>query len=348
MQFLILKPSSLGDVIHAFPAVSALLRAYPGATVDWFIQPAFAELTAYLPGVRRNILFQRKKLGRLSTFPGELRALKKDIRMTSYDAVIDLQGLTRSAAIGRLAKSSVFAGPAKPKEWLAKAGYNQFLHAPEERHALERNNLMIADFLQRTDLDFSFTMEKVDAYAETADKILADAGLHTGQKFAAVAPGARWLTKQWPPEFFAQVIRRIYEKHPEYHFLLLGTADDSPAAKVIAEKSNCPCSDLCGKTSLGALVEIIRKTDLFLCNDSGPMHIAAALNVPLLAMFGPTSPVLTGPYSEKSKVLQPSIPCIGCFKRNCPQKECHLAIAPALAAEAAEELLNKYQPSTES
>ena len=158
MQFLILKPSSLGDVIHAFPAVSALLRAYPGATVDWFIQPAFAELTAYLPGVRRNILFQRKKLGRLSTFPGELRALKKDIRMTSYDAVIDLQGLTRSAAIGRLAKSSVFAGPAKPKEWLAKAGYNQFLHAPEERHALERNNLMIADFLQRTDLDFSFTM----------------------------------------------------------------------------------------------------------------------------------------------------------------------------------------------
>jgi ADP-heptose:LPS heptosyltransferase len=78
------------------------------------------------------------------------------------------------------------------------------------------------------------------------------------------------------------------------------------------------------------------------------MHIAAALNVPLLAMFGPTSPVLTGPYSEKSKVLQPSIPCIGCFKRNCPQKECHLAIDPALAAEAAEELLNKYQPSTES
>lgn len=347
MEFLILKPSSLGDIIHALPAAAALLRAHPDAVADWLIQPAFAELTAYLPGIRRNILFQRKKLGRLATFPGELRTLYRDIRATRYDAVIDLQGLTRSAAIGRLAKSTIFAGPANPKEWLAKAGYNRFLHAPADRHALERNNLMIADFLQKEDLDFSFKMQKVEAYANAADQIIAEAGLTPGQKFAAVAPGARWITKQWPPQFFAQVISLIREKHPEFHFLLLGTADDSPAAEEIAERSGCPCTNLCGKTSLGSLVEIIRKTELFLCNDSGPMHIAAALDVPLISFFGPTSPILTGPYSARNKVLQPDLPCIGCFKRTCANAGCQRAIAPAAAAAAAEELLNNNPPTTE-
>ena len=340
MEFLILKPSSLGDIIHAFPAVNALLREYPDSVADWLIQPAFAELTAYLPGIRHNILFQRKKLGKLASFPGEFRSLRRAIRTNKYDAVIDLQGLIRSAAIGRLAKSKIFAGSDAPKEWLAKTAYNRFLHAPADRHALERNNLMIADFLQKTDLDFSFKMEKVQPFADNAEKILKDAGLKPDQKFAAVAPGARWITKQWPPDFFAEAVRKISADHPELHFLLLGTADDSPAADQIAAKANVPCTNLCGKTSLGSLVEVIRKTELFLCNDSGPMHIAAALDVPVLAMFGPTSPVLTGPYSPKSKVLQPALPCTMCFKRQCANCTCHTAINTEDVKSAAEQLLN--------
>ncbi|MBR2427028.1 MAG: lipopolysaccharide heptosyltransferase II [Lentisphaeria bacterium] len=339
MEFLILKPSSLGDIIHAFPAVNALLREYPGAVADWLIHPAFAELTAYLPGIRNNIFFQRKKLGKLSSFPETFRTLSRDIRANRYDAVIDLQGLIRSAAIGRLAKSRIYAGPANPKEGLAKVAYNRLLHAPADRHALERNNIMISDFLDKKELDFSFRMNKVQAYADTADKILADAGLKTTQKFAAVAPGARWITKQWPPAFFANVIKKIHADHPDLHFLLLGTNDDSNAAEQIAASSGVPCTNLCGKTSLGALVEIIRKTELFLCNDSGPMHIAAALDIPVLAFFGPTSPVLTGPYTKNCRVLQPSLPCITCFKRECAASTCHTAIDAGATAEAANELL---------
>lgn len=345
MEFLILKPSSLGDIIHAFPAVNALLRAYPDSVADWLIQPAFAELTAYLPGIRNNILFQRKKLGKISSFPGTFRTLYREINATRYDAVIDLQGLIRSAMIGRLAKSNVFAGPHAPKEWFAKTAYNRLLHAPEKLHALERNNLMIADFLQKTDLDFSFKMEKVNIYADNADKLLREAGLSKAHRFAAVAPGARWLTKQWPPSFFAEAIQKIAADHPELHFLLLGTADDINEAEQIIEKTSVPCTNLCGKTSLGTLVEVIRKTDLFLCNDSGPMHIAAALDIPVLAFFGPTSPVLTGPYSKKSKVLQPSLPCITCFKRICPHCTCHTGISTEDVRTAANNLLKNNQRS---
>lgn len=338
MDFLILKPSSLGDVIHAFPAVSALVRAYPGANIDWLIHPAFAELTAYLPAVRRNIFFERKKLGKISSFFPAFSQLRSEIRKKPYDAVIDLQGLTRSAAIGRMARSKVFAGSDSPREFPAAVFYNRKLHAPTGIHAVERNNAMIADFLQRDDLDFPFQMEPVSRFVGQADEILRQTGVD-GKPYAVIAPGARWKTKQWPTSFFADVMNRIGEKHPDLCFLIAGSGSDSVMAAEILQLAKVPCYDLCGKTSLGELVEVTRKAKLFFCNDSGPMHIAAALNIPVLTMFGPTSPVLTGPYSKKNCILQPTLPCISCMMRYCSTCECHNAVNPEVAAESAESLL---------
>jgi len=340
-QFLILKPSSLGDVLHAFPAVSALLRACPDSVADWFISPQFAELTAFLPGVRRNVLFERRKLGNLSSFPAAFRDLLRSIRSSGpYDAVIDLQGLTRSAFIGRCV-SGVHVGPRHPREFLASLAYTKTVPLPEGVHAVQRNNALIAGFLGRNDLDFSFHPPVVERFARPVRALLAETVPAGASLLVAVAPGARWDTKQWPPEFFARVMRSFADAHPGVHFLLAGSSGENPLAeRILQAEPGLSCSNLCGRTSVGELVELIRNVSLLFCNDSGPMHIAAMLSVPVVAFFGPTSPRLTGPYSQKSAVLQPSLPCIFCLKRYCTHCRCHAAVDADDAASRAQALLS--------
>ena len=347
-QFLILKPSSLGDILHAFPAVSALLRACPGSVADWLIAPPFAELTAFLPGVRRNVLFERRKLGRISSFPASFRELLRSIRSAGpYDAVIDLQGLTRSAFIGRCASSGIHVGPRHPREIWARLAYSRTVPLPEGVHAVRRNNALIAGFLGRNDLDFSFHPPVVERFARPVRELLAETVPSRTSLLVAVAPGARWETKQWPPEFFARVMRSFADAHPGVHFLLAGSPGEiGLAERILQADPGLSCSNLCGRTSVGELVELIRNVSLLFCNDSGPMHIAAMLSVPVVAFFGPTSPRLTGPYSQKSAVLQPSLPCIFCLKRYCTHCRCHAAVDADDAASRAEALLSGNDRTT--
>ena len=338
-QFLILKPSSLGDILHAFPAVSALLRACPGSVADWLIAPQFTELTEFLPGVRRNILFERRKLGCLSSFPTAFRDLLHAIRAESYDTVIDLQGLARSAFIGRCA-SGLHVGPRRPREFLARLAYTRTVSLPEGVHAIEKNNAFIASLLGRDDLDFSFQPPVVERFARPVRDLLAQVVPGGTARLVAVAPGARWETKQWPPEFFARVMRSFVASCPGVHFLLVGASGENALAeRILQAEPGLSCSNLCGRTSVGELVELMRNVSLLFCNDSGPMHIAAMLSVPVVALFGPTSPRLTGPYSQKSAVLQPSLPCIFCLKRYCTHCRCHAAVDADDAASRAAALL---------
>jgi ADP-heptose:LPS heptosyltransferase len=155
-----------------------------------------------------------------------------------------------------------------------------------------------------------------------------------------VAPGARWLTKKWPAEFFASVMQSIAQRDPGLKFLLAGTSDEIADAKaILAQCGDLPVASVCGGTTVGELLEVIRMSVLTVCNDSGPMHIAAALGVPVVAMFGPTDPALTGPYCEKKSVFIPEIACNRCFLRYCKDSRCHASIDPEAVAEASFKLL---------
>lgn len=344
-RFLIVKPSSLGDVLHAFPAVAALCRE-TGAKADWLIHPAFAPLLKYMPCVENTILFERKKLGKISSFFSTFSLLKKNLKQNNYDAVIDLQGLFRSALIAKFADAKIHAGPADPREGIAKIFYNRKFQQEKGIHALLKNNQAIAQFLEKNaaDMDFSFTLPVVEENLRSAEKLLESANVSADEKkcLIGLAPGARWITKQWKPEFFAALINELKKRLPQAHFLLLGTADDIPAAETICAAVKENITSLCGKTTLGDLVELTRMCTLFVSNDSGPMHIAAALNVPVLALFGPTDPVLTGPFTERKTVLQPEdLPCIRCMKRQCGTMHCQDRILPAEAADRAIEMIQK-------
>ncbi len=345
LRFLIVKPSSLGDILHAFPAVEALRETYPGAVIDWVVHPAFHGLLDYMPGVENRILFKRKELGRLRTFFPAFFRLWKDLRKNRYDAVIDLQGLMRSAIVARLARAPFYYGPEIPKEKIAGFFYSRTLSFPEKvLHAVERNCRMIrnVDGVETADPDFQ--IPESPEQKEKAERLLREKGfLRKDRLLIAVAPGARWVTKQWPPEFFADVMKKIAEKRSDVLFLILG----SPSEKELSEKvvrqlgAEAEALNLCGQTDLGELVELIRMADLLICNDSGPMHIAASAGTRVLAFFGPTDPDLTGPYCREKRVFQPAMECMKCFRKSCPEPLCHHGISAQEAAEAALELTGR-------
>ena len=344
MRYLIVKPSSLGDILHAMPAVSAFAKTQPDVSVDWVVKPAFAEIPPYLPCVRRVILFHDKEFRKPLRFLPAILRMRADLRHEPYGAVIDFQGLIRSAFIGYLSGCGVRAGFALPREPFARRFYTRRLNGREKPgHAVDINNALMKDFLGREALDFRLNLPVNESTAARARATVAEAfeGV-LPDRFVVVAPGARWETKKWPAGFFSAVIASLARREPGLKFLLAGTRDETEDAGVILAKSEgLPVASICGKTSVGELLETIRLSSLMICNDSGPMHIAAALGVPVVAMFGPTDPALTGPYCEKKSVFVPEIACNRCFLRYCKDSRCHASIDPEAVAEASCNLLNR-------
>ena len=343
-RYLIIKPSSLGDILHAMPAVSALSKACPDVSVDWVVKPAFADLPPYLPCVRRVIPFRDGRLRMPLQFLPEFSRLCSDLRREPYDAVIDLQGLVRSAVIGRLTGCELRCGPATPRERPASKFYTCHLKGREQPgHAVEINNALMKDFLGREDLDFSLNLPMNEPSAARAREVVSAAfGGILPERFAVVAPGARWATKKWPADFFFSVISSLARRDTKLKFLLAGTRDEAEDAnEILAKSEGMAVASICGETSVGELLEAVRLSSLMICNDSGPMHIAAALGVPVVAMFGPTDPALTGPYCEKKSVFIPEIACNRCFLRYCKDSRCHDSIDPEAVAGASFNLLSK-------
>lgn len=328
-RILIIKPSSMGDVVHAMPAVRALLDADPGLTVDWLIKPAYAELLNYLPRIERKILFK-----------SPWRELVREIRKERYDAVIDLQGLFRSAVAGLAARGTLY-GPARPREFPARFCYRHRLHYPDGiRHAIEKNCAMIREFSGLDQVPSYYRLPVVEDHSRRAEKILNDAGL-AGKSFLAIAPATRWDTKQWPPEFFAACAGKIAARLPGCRFVLLGGPSEAALCRQVREAAgSLELYDLGGRTSPGELTEVIRRADLLLCNDSGSMHLAAAAGTPVTALFGPTDPSLTGPLGDNCRVIRPELDCIGCLRRTCPTKKCQQAVSPEQVADSVLEQLN--------
>ena len=170
-----------------------------------------------------------------------------------------------------------------------------------------------------------------------ADAMLRRFQLDNARVLVAVAPAARWRSKTWPPEFFAEVLERVAVMLPEARFWLLGTADERTAGeKLLACCRRAQPANLMGETSLSDLVEMLRRSAVLLTNDSGPMHLAAAVARPTVALFSATDPRLTGPYGETHVIFRGECPQAPCFRELCPRPEspCLHTITPEAVAAA--------------
>ncbi|MBS1368497.1 MAG: glycosyltransferase family 9 protein [Lentisphaeria bacterium] len=330
-RILAVKPSSLGDILHVFPALELLRRKYPEAELDFLVHPAFADILDYSPfPVAHKILFNRKRLGRLPTLVPEFMHLVRELRKQRYDLIIDFQGLTRSAIFAKAAKGGPVVGFAHPREPAARLGYKLKFDVPAG-HAVERNVNLVNAFLGTAD---PVPAPLLPENPENAARLRQLVGV-VPEELVALLPGSRWQTKTFPPPLFADVIRRIHAQRPGCVFAIVGAASDSAAAEEIRQAAGpgIPLLELTGKTSLGVMMEILRNARLVISNDSGPMHAAAALRKPVFGFFGPTDPAKTGPYGELHRIYRRRTACLGCLKRSCPEPlpACHRLDAAQIA-----------------
>jgi heptosyltransferase-1 len=318
-RILIIKPSSLGDIVHGLPVLAAVRRRFPRAHVAWLAARAFAPFLAGHPLLDEVIPFDRKHFGRMWYSPRsfvDFWRFVRDVRRRRFDWVIDLQGLFRSGFLTRVSGARLRAGFATAREgaWMA---YNRRVRPPAEaEHAVEQN-LSLARALELPVDPVEFPLALREEELAAARERLRAAG--APEAFVAVLPGARWPSKLWPAEHVAAAIDQIHAAGGP-KCVLLGAPDEKPIGERVCGACRTPPIDLIGQTSLRELAAVLSMASRVVCTDSGPMHIAAALNRPLTAVFGPTNPKRTGPYSPVAKVIRLELPCSPCYAQRCPLK----------------------------
>lgn len=328
MHILVVKPSSFGDIVHLFPALALLHEQYPEMTADFVVNPEFVPLLDYSPlPVRRRIIFERRKLGKFSTFLPEMCRLYRELRREKYDFAVDFQGLFRSGFLLGLSRAAVKAGFASPREKSAGIFYNRKISV-QPGHAVDR-----CGALARQIFDLKGTLRQT----ELPENPAAAAGLpELPEHYAVFLPGTRWESKRFPPEFFGKLAVELRKKFPGLTFIAAGSSQEREIAGAIGNG----VVNMAGKTSIGELFELLRNADFAVGNDSGPLHAAAALNRPVFGLYGPTDPELTGPWGEKCGTLTAGSPCSGCLKRFCPDGSyrCWDLDAGAAASEIADKV----------
>jgi lipopolysaccharide heptosyltransferase I len=319
-RILIIKPSSPGDIIHALPVLHGLRQRYPGAHIAWLVAESFAELLEKDPAIDEVIPFDRRRfgfLGRSLRVTGEFLSFLRSLRRRQFDLVIDLQGLFRSGFLAWAAGAPVRLGFARARE-LAWLFYTDRVDpGPTDEHAADRNYRVAAALgFAGLPMDFSLCVTAEDRAAARA--LLDEAGIAPGRPYVVLVPATRWETKCWPAERFGEVARDLQEIHG-LPSVLVGGKDDLPAGGRAGSASSGAARNLCGRTSLRQLAAVVEGARLVVTADSTPMHIAAAFDRPLVALFGPTNPLRTGPYGRLDDVLRLDLPCSPCYFRRLSQ-----------------------------
>ena len=336
VKILILKPSSLGDVVQALPVLRLIKRHIPDSEIYWWIDSNLAPLLEGDPDLAGVVRFERKRWAAPIHW-GEIRHSIHWMRQQRFDWVIDLQCLMRSGIFAWLANGELTVGLDEPREG-ARGFYDIIVRRPSPlTHAVDWYLGVLPPLRVPVDRAFQWLPER-SAVAEAVRKKwpVDDA------RWIAIQPGARWPTKRWPVESFAELVRQLVAANPECRFAILGSAEDRMLGQAVAVSDSGRCLDLTGVLSLPEMVEWLRLSALMVTNDTGPMHVAAALGTPLVALFGPTEPRRTGPYRQLDHVLQSRLECIPCLRSRCAYvkpMECLHTLQPATAFAAVQKRL---------
>jgi len=330
LKILILKPSSLGDVVQALPVLRLLKRHQPAAEIFWWVDTAFAPLLEDDPGLAGVVRFHRRRWASPIHWP-EMLGTVRWMRAQNFDWVIDLQCLARSGVFAWLANGQLLIGLDEPREG-ARGFYDIIVpRASFHTHAADWYLAVLRRLGVPVDWNFAWLPERPAAAAAVKAKWRTN-----GARWIALQPGARWPNKRWPLEHFAELMRLVGAQFGDARFLVLGAGDDKPLGARLRSFAPERCLDLTGQTSLPEMVEWLRLCELMVTNDTGPMHVAAALGKPVVAVFGPTEPRRTGPYGQLDHVVQHPLPCAPCLKPFCTYTEpfeCLNAISPATVFE---------------
>lgn len=318
-NILLIKMSSLGDVIHTLPFVHELRKLYPKAKITWLVHPQFG---SFIPMqiVDEVIYFDKVAFNKESIF-AELKdifAMRKLLHSKHFDLVLDLQGLFKSAVLAAISGCSNRLGYAEMREGsglVSKAIAGPHVHD----HVIERY-LDVARYLGAKVESVEFPLPDLQEEEKSvAEKLQAKGCIGD---YVVIVPGARWETKCWPVEQYAELVKKIVSDG-KYAVLAGGPDDMDKGAKIAALVNDEKVIDLTGQTSLKELVALIKNCHVYISADTGPLHFAAALKKLLVCMYGPTKADRTGPYGGANQtIIHSPAKCAGCLKKQCEDWHC--------------------------
>lgn len=348
-RILIIKPSSMGDVIHALPVAHAIKRVYPAATIGWLIQaglesflesdPSIDEIIKISipstsdPHARRNVHF----LAAVATMR-ELRRLRTKFAANHYDFVIDLHASFRSGLISRTNPHGIRYGLADAKE-LNTYFQNELIDIdPRKPHAVDKNLACLSKFgIEPSPEDFSIKLSS--DVKEAAKRFLTNLGLEEGKRIIYANPAARWITKMWNIDGWAKLTQMIADSLDATVIFGGGSSDRHYIDQILSRGNFNNAHNVAGLLKPVESAALIAECDVYVGVDSGPMHISAFLGLPVVALFGPTDPAKVGPYSNRSVILRnDKLDCLACRKKSCQHPRCMNEIEPETVVQSLKSL----------
>ena len=302
MRMLLVKLSSLGDVVHALPAVTDAARAHVGLEVHWVVEEGYQVIPALHPAVTRVIpIAIRRWRHSVGDARAELGDCIRRLRASNYELVLDAQGLVKSSVVARFGRGPhIGFDRHSVRERLASCGYQRGVAVAKRQHAIDRQRALFAGALAYelpdTTIDYGIRRDRSDASG------------------VVLAHGTTWDDKRWPEHFWVELANRVLDAGDQVT-LPWGNSDERRRAQRIA--SLAPGADIAPQLDLRGVVELLAKSAAIVTVDSGIGHLAAALGVPTVALYGPTDAALTGCRGGLVVNLSSDFGCAPCLKRTC-------------------------------
>ena len=337
-RVLIIKQSSLGDVIHTLPLVHALKRRYPGVFIGWVVEQGFAALVDQDDAV--NVVYpihipstSDPQAGRWAYWQAfaatlaTLSRLRRQFRVQPYDVILDLHASFRSGLLGLTNPGGIRVGFADAREGNTWFQHRLVDNIAGHEHAIARNLLFCRLFECEADAEDFYLRSSPEDQARV-DRFLGEAGLAPDDQIIYVNPTARWQSKFWLAPRWSELCDQLLAAgvHPVFG----GSGSDVPYISEITGAMTGKAVVAAGRLSLTESVALMKRAVVYVGLDTGPMHIAAMVGTPVVALFGPTHPERVGPYGVENAVIQAeNLECLCCRKRVCDHHSCMQGIAVA-------------------
>jgi lipopolysaccharide heptosyltransferase I len=340
----IIKPSALGDLVHSLPVLTALRLRFPGAHLSWVVNRGYEPLLRGHPDLDETLPFDRSSYRSegLHAALGYLHFFRM-LRARGFDLAIDLQGLLRSSLMARATGAGRRVGLSSAREG-ASWFYTDVVPIRDyyAQHAVDRY-WRVAEALGAGGGPKQFRVPLTEAALHWTDAVLRECP----RPWLVLGVGARWRTKRWPPEHFATLAHKAWQRFGGT-VVFVGARDEVGLADATARRLASPVRNLTGRTTLPQLAALLSRADAVLANDTGPLHLAAALGRPVVAPYTCTQVRRNGPYGAMAGAVETRVWCRGSYLKHCGRLECMAELTPDCLWPILDEVLRRWDQRSRS